>query len=86
MGVIHMWPQMYGYELTPQEFLFAYCPFGLFGEKGFISFTARLGKKIIDKIPTSNKGWKTRFFLASSGGSVRKILRGTIYPAPGLGN
>ena len=59
---------MYGYKLTPQEFLFVYRPFGLFGEKGFFSFTAWLGKKIIDKIPTSNKGWKTRFFLASRRG------------------
>ena len=68
MGVIHLWPQTYGYELTPQEFLFAYRPFGLFGERGFFSFTARLGRKIIDKIQTSNKGWKTRFFIASSRG------------------
>ena len=21
MGAIHLWPQMFGYELTPQEFL-----------------------------------------------------------------
>ena len=68
MGAVHLWLQMYGYELTPQEFLFAYCPFALFGEKGFFSFTARLGKKIIDKISTSNKEWKTRFFLASRQG------------------
>ena len=47
---------MFGYELTPQEFLFAYRPFALFGEKGFFSFSARPGRKIIEKIPTNNKG------------------------------
>ena len=65
MGAVHLWLQIFGYELTPQEFLFAYRPFALFREKGFFSFTARLRRKIIEKIPTSNKGWKTRFFLAS---------------------
>ena len=71
---------MYGYELTPQEFLFAYRPFGLFREKGFFSFTARLGKKIIDKIPTSNKGWKTRFFLASRRGFCKENPQGHRLP------
>ena len=59
---------MFGYELTPQEFLFVYRPFALFGEKGFFSFSSRPGRKVIEKIPTNNKGWKTRFFLASKRG------------------
>ena len=65
VGAIHLWPQMFRYELTHQEFLFTYMAFALFGEMGFFSLSARPGRKIIEKIPNSNKGWKTRFFLAS---------------------
>ena len=49
MGVIHLWPQIFGYELTLQEFLWTYQPFTLFGELDFFSLLARQGKRIIDK-------------------------------------
>ena len=61
-----MWPQRFGYKLTLQEFLWTYRPFALFEELGFFSLSARPGRKIIDKVPTSIKGWKTKFFHVSA--------------------
>ena len=66
MGVIHVWPQMFGYKLTLQEFLWTYRPFALFREPDLFSLSARQGRRIIDKCPTSNKGWKTKFFHVST--------------------
>ena len=61
-----MWPQRFKYELTLQEFLWTYRPFALFGEPGFFSLTARIGRKTINKVTTSNKGWKTKLFYVST--------------------
>ena len=63
---------MYGYELTPQEFLFAYYPFGLFGKKGFFSLTAQLGKKIIDKIPTKQQRVEDQILPCLQAGVLRQ--------------
>ena len=53
---------MFGHELSLSEFLWAYQPFALVGEVGFFSLSSRSGRKLIDKCPSNNKGWKTRFF------------------------
>ena len=66
MGAIHLWPQIFGYELTIQEFFWTYQSFALFGEAGFFSLSARHGRKIIDKCQSSNKGWNGKFFHMST--------------------
>ena len=66
MGTIHLWPQWFGYELMLQELLWTYPLFALFEEVGFFSLQARQQKNIIDKCPSSNKGWKGKFFHVST--------------------
>ena len=83
MGATHLWPQRFGYELTLQEFLWAYRPFALFGEPGFFSLTAGPGKKIIDKVQTSNKGWKTKFFHLSTLRFCKENPKAIAYPPLG---
>ena len=39
MGAVHLWSQMFGYELTLQQFLWSYRPFTLFGEPSFFSLS-----------------------------------------------
>mgnify|MGYP000974037881 CR=1 FL=1 len=65
MGVIYFWPLHLGYELSLSEFLWSYRPFPLACEVGFFSLSARLGKRIIVKLPSNNKGWKSKFFYVS---------------------
>jgi len=75
MGAIYFWPQYFGFELTLAEFLWVYRPFGLAGDPGFFSLSARPGKKIIVKAPSNNKGWKNKFFHVSVMGFSQGELR-----------
>ena len=65
---------MYGYELTLQEFFWTYRPFALFEEVGFFSLFDWYGRKITDKCPSSNKGWKAKFFYVSTLGFCKETL------------
>ena len=62
MGSAYLWPQLFGHKLSLPEFLWAYRPFALVREVGFFSLSSRSGRKLIDKCPSNNKGWKIRFF------------------------
>ena len=68
MGVAYLWPQYFGYELTLQEFLWTYRAFTLTEELRFFSLSTMQGRKIIDKYPSNNKGWKTKFFQVLTSG------------------
>ena len=77
--------QMFGFNLTLQEFIWTYWPFALFGEPNFFSLINRQRRRIIDKCLTNNKGWKTKFFHVSTLGLNEENPEGHHLPTAWVG-